>query len=69
MSNANQPEVRAYLQSLKDPKKEYEILSYDEKTQTATLKGAFGHFPMSPFTKDEITKKGYKMVKRAAAES
>jgi hypothetical protein len=55
--------VKLYLQDVKDPSKQYEVLEFDEKTQTATLKGKYAPFEFKPFTKENVKAKGYKLVR------
>lgn len=54
---------RVYLVSLKDPTKRYEVLKFNQATNTATLQGKYAPFEKKPFTKAQITKDGYRLVR------
>jgi len=53
----------AYLQSVKNPEAKFRILKFDPATNTATLKGKFGTFEISPFNKEKVKADGYTLVK------
>lgn len=54
--------LAVYLQSVKNPNAKFRVLKYDEKTKTATLKGTYGNFTISPFTKEKVKGDGYTLV-------
>jgi len=51
-----------YLQSVKNPELKFEVLKFDPETKTATIKGTYGNFTITPFTKEKVVTDGYKLV-------
>lgn len=56
------PKPKLYLVSVQDPSKRYEVLSFDDHSKTAILRGRYATFEVTPFTKEKVTKDGYKLV-------
>jgi hypothetical protein len=54
--------MKLFLVSLKVPSRRFEVVKYDEATQTAICKGQYAPFEIRPFTKAFVTQKGYRLV-------
>jgi len=52
-----------YLQSVKNPEARFKVINFDPETKTATLKGTYGNFKITPFTKEKVQGDGYTLVK------
>ena len=62
--------LKVSVQSVKNPECKYELLKYDEGTQTATLMGRWGAtFTLSPFSKERAAKEGYTLVKEEVEDA
>jgi hypothetical protein len=51
-----------YLQSVKNPELKFKVLKFDPATKTATIKGTYGNFEITPFTKEKVVTDGYTLV-------
>lgn len=52
-----------YIRSINKPELKYKVVDYDPETKRAVLQGEYAKFPITPFTKEQLTRLGYEMVK------
>lgn len=55
--------LAVYIQSVKNEKAKFKVLKFDPATKTATLKGTYGNFTITPFNKEKVEGDGYKLIK------
>jgi adenine specific DNA methylase Mod len=55
--------VFVYIESIKNPAVRFEVLEYDKETKIGKLRGGFGTVITRDISKDELVKRGYKIIK------
>jgi hypothetical protein len=58
-----------YIESIKNPTIRFEVLEYDKDTKIGKLKGGFGTVITRDISKEELQKRGYKIIKSETALS